>query len=268
MRILSVPNRAELINELRERALHLLAEMPRAEAAAEKLMELVQERWVVKTGGQGDAAKRVPAKAAVAKGKKPEHGATPRPVATTPTASREDDPGQARGQQQDADSLADQWGTFKREISILHQQIRRALKILSADDPLRERLERLSLCRGGGLSMDELHEELDLIVELTTPGSGLPMTTSGNDPMQVEPGSETDLPISRPRGRPRKFSDSQKHEFLQMRQEGATILQIARRMYPGQVPDPGVLHRVRSNLNLWSKQFAPKPGGERHSKRR
>ncbi len=65
-----MPNRAELIKELRERALHLLAEMPHAEAAAERLMELAEERWGVKTGGQGEAAKRGPAKAAEAsKGK-------------------------------------------------------------------------------------------------------------------------------------------------------------------------------------------------------
>jgi hypothetical protein len=264
MKILSVPNRAELIKELRERALHLLAEMPHAEAAAERLMRLAEERWAVKTGGQGDAAKREPAKAAVARhGKRPKHGATTKPA--TPSPIPEGD--EPQGQQLEEDQLYGRWKAFKEALLGLHRLIRRALKISLANDPLRDRLERLSLCRGGGVSMEELRAELELLVELDSSGSGLPMLTSGHEPMQVEPTPETDLPISRRRGRPVKFSDAQKQELLQLRQEGATILQIARRMYPGQVPDPVVLHRVRSNLNLWSKQIAPKPGGEKHSRR-
>ncbi|GIU76288.1 MAG: hypothetical protein KatS3mg004_3375 [Bryobacteraceae bacterium] len=191
---MSVPNRAELVTALRERALRLLAEIAHADAVAERLMKLAEARWMVNTGGQVDAAEQGPTKAAgVRKAQRGKHRATTGRGATTVTASEEEDLGQTQGQQLEADLLDAQWREFKQGIAVLHQQIRRALKILSAGDPLRDRLERLSLCRGGGLRMDELREELELIVAMDSPGSGLPMKTSGNDPMQVEPAPEEEV---------------------------------------------------------------------------
>ncbi len=193
--------------------------------------------------------------------------------------------------------LQAEWVAFKEQNAQIKRTAGKILKRVPPGAPEADQLSRLAVVRGGGLTFEEIEDDLVVLRELAAnrKRTGESVDTSKGtvnlaDPSRAEGDSaqrdkgtmagstqgviedhvvsesveamqdvpshsEAPEPIRR-RGRPQRFTSEQKRTWVRRRdKERASLVSLAREMYPEEDFTELVRHRVEAALSRFRKQF-------------